>query len=129
MTELRTALIQRSRNSEADIRDRIDCGRVLGDLGDPRFEQVEGTDHPFIRPPMVVLAAGTYPIGSDTAFEWTCISEHGITRSHCPQHEIQIPETYVGQFPVTNVEWKLFMLAQGYEDEGWWDSPDALNVA
>jgi formylglycine-generating enzyme required for sulfatase activity len=31
----------------------------------------------------------------------------------------------IGQFPVTNAEWALFMHAGGYEDERWWDTDAA----
>ena len=38
--DLRWALVERSRNSAADLRDRIACGNVLGDLGDARFNRL-----------------------------------------------------------------------------------------
>ncbi len=55
------ALVTRSRDPEADLRDRIACGLALGDLGDPRFERGAGPDGAFLLPPMVAIPAGSYP--------------------------------------------------------------------
>ena len=40
-------------------------GRILGDLGDPRFDRCRGPYGDYLRPPLVAIEAATYRIGSD----------------------------------------------------------------
>ena len=47
---LRWALVRRSRDPEADLRDRIACGYAVGDLGDPRFERRVGPHGEYLLP-------------------------------------------------------------------------------
>lgn len=65
LDELRWALVSRSRDPEADLRERIDCGYAVGDLGDPRLERRTGPHGDYLMPPLVAIPAGTYPIGED----------------------------------------------------------------
>jgi formylglycine-generating enzyme required for sulfatase activity len=122
LDELRWALVERSRDSETDLRARIAAGLALGQLGDPRFERRTGPHGEYRLPPMVDIPGGEYPIGDDDPIE-----DIGITwTDHMPRHTLQMPPFAIGRFPVTNAEWGCFMAAGGYEDERWWDTPDAL---
>ncbi len=116
---LRQALVTRSRDPQADLRERIACGLVLGDLGDPRFTRLAGVDAPCLLPPLVDIPAGDYPIGDDEAYE----IYGNVTEAHRPRHRVQVAAFSLGRFAVTNAEWALFMAADGYEDGRWW--PDA----
>ncbi|MCP5515783.1 MAG: SUMF1/EgtB/PvdO family nonheme iron enzyme [Verrucomicrobiales bacterium] len=111
--ELRTALIERSRSLQADLRARIAAGEALGELGDPRFERKPGPHGDYLLPPMVRIPAGRYLIGSEDG--------HADER---PVHHVDLAEFEMGQFPVTNAEWRLFMDAGGYEEQRWWTSEE-----
>jgi len=118
LDELRWALVKRSRDPEADLRDRIACGYAVGDLGDPRFERRVGPESPYLLPPMVAIAGGRYPIGDDEPVKWP----NGVDTDHMPRHEVELAAFAIGRFTVTNAEWRCFMEADGYDDERWWDT-------
>ena len=117
LDRLRSALVARSREAEADIRDRIACGHVLGELGDPRFVRNSGPHGSFLLPPLVRIPGGNYPIGDDEVIDFST----GTTSAHMPAHRVKIAVFEIGQFPVTNAEWACFVTAGGYQDEEWWD--------
>jgi len=123
LDELRWALVERSRDPEADLRARIAAGLAVGHLGDPRFERRVGPYGEYLAPPMVEIRGGRYPIGEDEAI-WDPQAEEW-KRAHMPRHEIEIAALAMGQFPVTNAEWACFMAASGYEEERWWDTEAA----
>ena len=118
LDELRWALVERSRNPQADLRDRIACGYVVGVLGDPRLERRNGPHGEYLLPQLVEIPGGTYPIGDDDPIEYV----GGTTAAHMPRHEVAVARFSIGQFPVTNVEWRCFIESGGYEDERWWDT-------
>ncbi|MCB1918205.1 MAG: SUMF1/EgtB/PvdO family nonheme iron enzyme [Rhodocyclaceae bacterium] len=110
---LKARLVTRSRDPDADLRARISAARVLGELGDPRFERHTGPHGDYLLPPLVPVEADTYRIGSD----------EGLYANEAPAHPVPIATDFsIGQFPVTNAEWQLFMDAGGYQDERWWDT-------
>ncbi|WP_313929253.1 SUMF1/EgtB/PvdO family nonheme iron enzyme [Pseudoxanthomonas sp.] len=109
---LQQALLARSRDPSADLRARIAAARALGELGDPRFTRCTGAHGDYLLPPLVDIAAGSYPIGSD----------EGLYEDEAPVHHVKIAAFAIGQFPVTNAEWRLFIAAGGYADERWWQS-------
>jgi formylglycine-generating enzyme required for sulfatase activity len=112
---LQQALVSRSRDPATDLRARIQAGLALGYLGDPRFERRQGPFGPFLFPPMVAIDGGTYSIGSD----------EGLEEDEAPQHEVSLAPFSLGQFPVTNAEYRCFIEAGGYQDERWWEMPAA----
>ena len=112
---LQSHLVARSRDPAADLRARIAAARALGELGDPRFERRRGSDGEYLLPPTVPIAAGTYRIGSD----------EGLYDDEAPAHSVQVAAFAMGQFPVTNAEWRLFIEAGGYDDERWWEAEAA----
>jgi len=125
LEELRWALVHRSRDVQADLRERIACGYAVGDLGDPRFERREGPHGAYLMPPLVAIPGGTYPIGDDEPIEWSVPGASGTSSAHVPRHEVTVAAFEIGQYPVTNAEWACFMEAGGYEDERWWDTKEA----
>ncbi len=114
--DIQQRLIQRTQDMSADLRARISAGLALGDLGDPRFERKTGAYGDYLLPPMVDISAGTYPIGDDN-------SQYDRER---PAHTVHLDAFRIGQFPVTNAEYALFIQSGGYEDETWWTTNDAL---
>ena len=106
-SELQKRLIERTQNSQADLRARIAAGQALGLIGDPRL-----ADHgDYLLPPMVTIAAGEYPIGDD----------QGRFDAEKPAHQVSLAEFQIGVFPVTNAEYKRFIDAGGR----WWDTDEA----
>lgn len=115
LATLREALIDLGRDSAIDLRARIDAGLALGELGDPRYARGQGPDGPYLRPPLVEVPAGAYRIGDDAEPE----------RGWSPKHGLRLAAFEIGRFPVTNQEWACFSAAGGYDDDRWWETPDA----
>ncbi len=113
--EVRWGLVARTQEASADLRARIAAGLALGELGDPRFERRLGPHGAYLLPPLVHIPGGTYRIGSD----------EGRYEDEAPAHEVVLVPFALGQFPVTNAEWALFMQAGGYDDPRWWDTTEA----
>lgn len=114
--EIQQALIDRTKDNAADLRARIAAGEALGLIGDPRFELRNGEFGKYLMPPLVTIPGGKYTIGDDK-------SDYDFEK---PASAVELAEFQIGQFPVTNAEYKLFMEAGGYEDERWWDTPESL---
>lgn len=113
--QLQDQLVERSRDPDADLRARIAAGRALGELGDLRFERRSGPHGDYLLPPTVAIEGGEYGIGSD----------EGHYDDEAPAHRVKPAPFALGQFPVTNAEWKLFIDAGGYDDERWWEGEAA----
>jgi len=124
LEDVRRALVNRGRDPDADLRLRIACGVELGRLGDPRFERRRGPFGEFLKPPLVAIAGGTYPIGADEPIHWTVAGRGGAESGHMPRHVVEVAAFAIGRFPVTNAEWACFAAGGGYEDERWWDTAD-----
>jgi formylglycine-generating enzyme required for sulfatase activity len=116
------ALVERTQNRDADLRARIAAGLSLGPVGDPRFERCKGSFGDYLLPPLVTILGGTYTLGSEKGEESYAVSDKDRER---PVHRVQLTSFQIGKFPVTNAEWKLFMEADGYKDERWWDTEAA----
>jgi formylglycine-generating enzyme required for sulfatase activity len=116
--ELRQALIQRTQDTQADLRARIAAGLALGALGDPRFARHTGPHGDFLLPPMVDIPAGRYTLGSNAI-------EDGDFLIKNPLHTVEIDAFRIGAFAVTNAEFKCFVASGGYENGEWWDTPAA----
>ncbi len=112
---LQNELITRIENNKADLRARIDAAEALGELGDPRFQQHDGAYGKYLLPPMAMIAAGKYPMGDDK-------SDYADEK---PAHTVPIAAFELAIFPVTNKEYRLFMDADGYENERWWQTEAA----
>ncbi|MCB1977745.1 MAG: SUMF1/EgtB/PvdO family nonheme iron enzyme, partial [Nitrosomonas sp.] len=113
--DLQHRLVARSRDRDADLRARILAGDALGRLGDPRFETQQGPLGRYLLPPMIAIDGGTYAIGSDK----------GLEESKAPRHAVELAPFALGQFLVTNAEFRCFIESGGYDDPRWWDTPQA----
>jgi formylglycine-generating enzyme required for sulfatase activity len=125
LATLRRALVERSRDPAADLRDRIACGYALGELGDPRYERCQGPHGPYLLPPLVDVPGGCYPIGTDEPIHWAVPGESGESTAQTPRHELLLGPFRIGRFPVTNAEWQLFLESGGYDEDRWWETEDA----
>jgi formylglycine-generating enzyme required for sulfatase activity len=108
-------LVSRSRDRDADLRARILAGEALGGLGDPRFALQQGPLGRYLLPPMVAIDGGMYMIGSD----------EGVEDNEAPRHDVELAPFTLGQFPVTNAEFRCFIESGGYDNPRWWDTPQA----
>ena len=124
LDRLRWALVDRSRDPGADLRERIAAGFVWGDLGDPRLSRRVGPHGDYLLPPLVTIPGGAYPIGDDAPIAWSAPGASGTSEAHLPRHAVPIASFQIGVTPVTNAEWACFMAAGGYGDERWWDTDD-----
>jgi formylglycine-generating enzyme required for sulfatase activity/energy-coupling factor transporter ATP-binding protein EcfA2 len=88
-------------------KDRAEAGRVLAKLGDPRLEVLDVRDMTFCHVP-----AGQFIRGEGKG-----------------QKRIELPDYWIGKYPVTNAQFKQFVEAGGYtqpelwkeaEKEGYW---------
>ncbi len=114
--KIQDELIARTKDMKVDLRARIAAGEALGLIGDPRFELRKGPHGDYLMPPLVELPGGTYPMGDDD----------GDYEFEKPAHTVELESFQIGQFPVTNAEFNLFVEGGGYEDEHWWDTPESL---
>ncbi len=113
--QLKQNLLTLSQNPKADLRARIEAGLMLGTIGDPRFsESISKNNTRYIEPPMATVLAGTYTIGSENGEE-----------DEKPVHTVTLEEFCIGQYPVTNAEWRCFMEDGGYENPKWWITENA----
>jgi formylglycine-generating enzyme required for sulfatase activity len=105
------SIIERSRDSRADLRSRIAAARALGELGDPRYERRGGLFGECLVPAFIEIPAATYVVGSEDGYA-----------NERPVHPVGLDRFNIARFAVTNAEWRLFMLAGGYDDERWWET-------
>ncbi|MDX2029129.1 MAG: SUMF1/EgtB/PvdO family nonheme iron enzyme [Blastocatellia bacterium] len=113
--EIQQALLASTQDPLTDLRARIAAGEALGLLGDPRFEKRSGPHGDYLLPPLIEIPGGTYPMGD----------KNGLYDREKPPCKVKLAPFQVGQFPVTNAEYKLFMDAGGYEREEWWDTDES----
>jgi formylglycine-generating enzyme required for sulfatase activity len=112
---IRQELISRTQNMQTDRRARIAAGEALGIIGDPRFERKIGMYGEYLLPSLIDIPGGIYTIGDDQ-------SEYDNEQL---VHQVELSQFKIGQFPVTNAEYKCFINAKGYEDEQWWDTEES----
>ncbi len=75
-------------------------------------------------PHLVRIPAGLFTMGSTDAQTETAIqagmNKAWAEREHL-QHEINLPEYYIGKYPVTNTEYRAFVRDAGYTSPQHWD--------
>jgi len=87
------------------------------------------TTQPSLAPEMIHIPAGPFLMGTserqidrlaqhiDLAHEWR---EKGYFEREQPQHTLTLPDYYVGAYPVTVGEYRLFVMAEGYLQRRYW---------
>lgn len=110
LKELQDRLIERCQHPQADLRARIEAAYALGELGDPRFVRAGK----YILPPLIKIVGGEYPYGGDAV------------AGQPDSFTYTLDNFEIGQFPVTNAEYALFIADGGYQNERWWRTESAL---
>jgi gamma-glutamyl hercynylcysteine S-oxide synthase len=91
--ELRRRLLALLGEPALPLPERIEAGLLLGEIGDPRFDDAQ--------PPTVPVDGGVFVLGADVAgFE-----DEG------PPQRIDVPSFKIGVYPVTNREYARFLEA------------------
>jgi formylglycine-generating enzyme required for sulfatase activity len=117
--ELRSAplevLLQTTGSARYTLAARIASGNYLALIGDPRI-RVE-------QPAMVDIPGGSVNIGladCDIATTLQTFTGLGLDQSwiekECPRHRVTLSPYRIGRFPVTNFEYRVFLLDTGHHD-------------
>jgi formylglycine-generating enzyme required for sulfatase activity len=99
--ELRWRLTMLLADRRLSIDERVRAGMLLGDLGDPRFED--------LLPPLASIAAGPFFLGSPAQYD-----DEG------PAHRVDLPAFSIGIYPVTNQEYAAFLKDSGHPQPRYW---------
>lgn len=126
---VRKQLLADLRDPRVHLRARLEAGWRLGRIGDPRFKVVKsknGTE--YIRPALRPVEAGRYLVGNPPDKN---DPRHDPDAYENEQNgaEVELGAFWIGSYPVTNIEFRQFWKAGGYEQEEWWawQGEDALN--
>ena len=102
-------------SSSCKLTDRIAAGNYLALLGDPRINAYS--------PAMVAIQGGAVQLGLDPHEIDAVMLDFqglGLNRSwiekECPQYQVEIAPYNIGMFPVTNQEFKEFLLDTKHSD-------------
>jgi formylglycine-generating enzyme required for sulfatase activity/Cdc6-like AAA superfamily ATPase len=102
------------------IATRVRVLSALGDLGDPRFLEANGTIRRPAPATMVDLPRGRFRLGTTSP---DVIASSKLDMA--PVREVTLPRYFIGRHPVVNVEYGAFIDAGGYEDDRYWDTEEA----
>jgi formylglycine-generating enzyme required for sulfatase activity len=86
--------------SDAGLQERFNAGEILGGLGDTRIN--------ILKPAMVEIPAGEFIRGSNESDD------------EKPVRKIYIDAFEIGNYPVTNLEFKAFVDDKGYDNKELW---------
>lgn len=108
-------LLARLEDPTSPLLDRIVSGNLLALLGDPRIRPEA--------PEMVSVPGGMVEIGlpfaevADTLsrFDGLGLRADWIEKE-CPRHRVHLQAFALSRFPVTNTEYRHFLIASGYEE-------------
>jgi formylglycine-generating enzyme required for sulfatase activity len=120
------ALLREMSDLRVHLRYRIAAGDALGNLGDPRWQELDANGTRVLVPPFVEIPAGKFQMGTGT-WEAIQLARRGLTwvTNELPRHAVDVPAFYLAQFPVTNAEYACFIHAGGYADEKYWQTEAA----
>lgn len=109
------ALIAICESVDAPLEQRLGAGTLLGILGDPRIDT--------LNPAMVEVSGGTVTIGLAYDDLDRVVGEYAglfIDRAwiekECPAHQVELKPYRIARYPVTNNEFRTFLLDTGYPE-------------
>jgi formylglycine-generating enzyme required for sulfatase activity len=115
---IRQQLVDALAAAGVHLRARLAAGSALGQIGDSRFVKAQREGQRYVEPPLVRVPAGSFPMGS----AWWDRQRYDDER---PQHQVRLPEYWIGRYPVTDAEFACFVDGGGYGDEQYWRTEDA----
>ncbi|MEM7247602.1 MAG: SUMF1/EgtB/PvdO family nonheme iron enzyme [Acidobacteriota bacterium] len=105
-------LVDRTRDLDADLRERVEIGRALGRLGDPRLSEQHGPHGDYRLPPLATIPTSEILLGE--------------TEGRADELERVVVESFrLATLPVTVDEWNDFIIAGGHEDPLFWPGDEA----
>ncbi len=120
LSGLRADLAADLEDPHVHLRYRIESGRRLGRIGDPRFVPEDGPLGRFIRPRWCEVPAGRYLVGNPGADDPR--HDDQAFADEAGGEEVPMAGFRIARYPVTNAEFRCFCQAGGYQpDERWWD--------
>ncbi len=115
LDEARQRLVTIVDGGRMSPKERLEAGDVLGYLGDPRTgvgvvrvgeEEVPSID--WVEVPDGIFTMGSAKEDRD-ALSW-----------ERPQHEVSLDRFWIGRYPVTNAQYRLFCEGEGYDNRAYW---------
>jgi len=102
-------------NSHIPLPERLVAGNILALIGDPRIDALQ--------PKMIAIKGGEVNIGLDESeiasvmnrFQHIGLNETWI-RKECPKHVVKLTDFSIGKYPVTNQEYRTFLLETHYPE-------------
>jgi hypothetical protein len=119
-------LLENLGSRRVHLRARIAAGEALGRLGDPRFEAVDVDGRRvLLPPPLVSVPGGRFRMGSGVWEVWRLRRQGLPVDDERPRQAVELRSFQIGCYPVTHAEYACFIDAGGYEEERWWQTPQA----
>jgi len=118
-------LLREMGDRRVHLRARISAGLALGQLGDPRFQEITVRGQRALLPPLVRIPAGPVQIGSGAWEVWRLARRGFPAQDERPRHPVDVPEFTISRYPLTNAEYACFMAAGGYREERYWPTAAA----
>ncbi len=108
-------LLAKIEAADTELAEKIVAANVLALIGDPRIQT--------LKPEMVTITGGLVSLGlPETAvadvlarFDKLGLNEDWI-RKECPQHQVKLASYRIGKYPVTNQEYRDFLLDSHYSE-------------
>jgi len=102
-------------NSNVPLAERLVAGNILALIGDPRIDP--------LHPNMIAINGGEVSVGLDESeiasimnrFQHIGLDEKWI-RKECPKHSVNLKDYSLAKYPVTNQEYRAFLLDTHYPE-------------
>ncbi len=96
-----------------EIQQRVEAGRLLGELGDPRpGVTVDGSGRPAIDWVEIPAVKG-FMMGSD---------DEDAYDSEKPAYPVDVEAFRISRYPITNAQYRCFIEAGGYKEQRYWQT-------
>ncbi|MDW8279474.1 MAG: SUMF1/EgtB/PvdO family nonheme iron enzyme, partial [Anaerolineales bacterium] len=128
LNDLRGRLLSDLRNPRQRTAARLEAGRALARLGDPRLLErrrtlpaPEGKETACIEPDWVDIPAGEFQMGTTPEQARAIRRAFGYDpQDEMPAHRVRLGAYRIARWPVTVAEYRLFLEAGGYENDAYW---------